>query len=364
MEKNDFQPDAGSLGSLTGAVPRSFVALCREFWERFPVWFFYLAGWASMIMILARVDPSIFRRVGFPREYYAWSILSFLFWPLVYYGLRIHKSADLGRPRFKYYPLAFGLMVIPYLLIPLLARPSYLHSDTIRNIFEISQFTWLAVMMIHSITLKGRHNFVTFFVVAFIYGMILENGGIWMGYFAEPNYNFYLGLLPAPLATMMGWSIGIYCMAAFTGFFTSLLPGLKRSVLAQALLMTLLALSLDLSFDSYASLKVAENSSLFWHWNPRLPAFFLGVPINNYVAWFSAFFPFSYAYFKLAKRKDLTPAMMNWKLFLWILPILFAAMVLNMVIMAVVEGGFSGPTFQIFRDFILKVWPALAGGGG
>ena len=47
----------------------------------------------------------------------------------------------------------------------------------------------------------------TFFGVTFVYGLMLENGGIVMRFFYEPSFRLYLGPLPAPLCTMLGWCV-------------------------------------------------------------------------------------------------------------------------------------------------------------
>ena len=50
-----------------------------------------------------------------------------------------------------------------------------------------------------------------FFGVALVYGFILENSGIVLGFFEEKGFHVYLGPLPAPLATTIGWCFILFC---------------------------------------------------------------------------------------------------------------------------------------------------------
>jgi len=344
-------------GITNTGQPYKLINMLKEFWFRFPVWFFYLIGLAVMNMLLTNVEPYIFEKVGLNRYWFVLPALLTFGWPWVYYMFRIHRSRVIGTNKAKHYAITTALLAAPYLFILLFNRPYYLKAETIRLFFEYSQFGWWVLVILHALHRRSWSTFVTFFVVAQIYGIVLENGGIIMGYFFEPHYRHYLWELPAPLCTVVGWAICFYCMASFTEYFRDLWPRLRGSLFLQALLATILAVTWDLFFDPFASLKIADGTSLFWHWNPKLPPVFLAEPLLNWVAWFSAFLPFSYAYFYFSSREDLTPGRMNWQILIYIPVVCVAAAILNFGIMAILEGGFDGPTFQILGDFWAKIKP-------
>ena len=123
--------------------------------------------------------------------------------------------------------------------------------------------------------------------VGLLYGAVLENGGIVLGFFHETNLtDTVLKPFVAPVATMIGWSV-VLAMATFvTWGLRKRLPWLRRSAGLSALAVGFFATLLDLQIDPIATAVGC------WVWHHSLPAFFHGVPLVNFVAWMCALVPF------------------------------------------------------------------------
>jgi uncharacterized membrane protein len=174
-------------------------------------------------------------------------------------------------------------------VIPFISRSSVpLSLETNRVIFEASAIIEFIIFALHGrIWLKGW-DWIWIFVVTLIFGAILENGGILMGFFTEKGYLLYVFGLSAPVATVLGWVNVLYC-----GFFVveRVLP--KMRPVLKGLVCAGIAMSMDIPFDP-----VATRLS-WWVWNDTLTANIWGVPIVNYVAWFWALFPYSWCYYRV-----------------------------------------------------------------
>jgi uncharacterized membrane protein len=149
----------------------------------------------------------------------------------------------------------------------------------------------------------------------------------------------------------------MYVCSAIAEEFAALLPGVRWTPLRLALLTTTAALAFDLQLDPMASL-----SGIWWRWNDVLPPRWFGVPVINYVAWFSAVLPFSFWMFRVQAREEWSPMMKNKQLFLRLHVILLVAGVLNFGVMAAYElaaghGFLQGPTYQVLDAFFDKVLP-------
>lgn len=330
--------------------------LLQEIWTYLPIWFVYLQTVTILNFIMANVPPAQILATGYSRHLFAATAIPPLIWFYAYYRKRLNLSQrDIDKQRVHRWLVAVGFGIplaiwLLYTIFPFLRAE--LHADWIRRLFEFMQLIWVAVFMLHILYHGGVNRFVTFFLVAWFYGLLLENSGIILGYFYEPDYLFYLGRLPAPFATMMGWCLVFYCCIWITNYFRSHSPRLRQSVFASALFTTLIALSLDAQIDPLASL-----SHYFWQWNELLPDWWLNVPFCNYAAWFGAFMAFSLIYFGLFDRDDLNVWQKNTKLFIYTPMICILAGVLWAVLMVIYEGGFDGPTFQIMNHFIDKIVP-------
>lgn len=329
----------------------STAGLRDEYLRFMPVWFVYLSAVELLHAALANFPEDGFAALGLSRMDFVPTIAFPMVWFVGFFVLRIQRSARL-ESRWKAYAALAGLAVGVPLLITFFHRPHPLSHDTLTALFEGAQLFWVVVFVTHVALTRGWHGFVMFFGVTFIYGLVLENTGIIMGFFFEPSFRLYLGPLPAPLCTMLGWSLVFYITVATIEQLSEWVPWLKGKPWRQALVTTALALSLDAQLDPLASM-----SGVFWRWNETLPPLLLGVPIVNYAAWFGAFLPFSYFVFSLNGRTDLTPGARNWELFLRVAWAALLGGALCFGVMAIVEGGFDGPTFQILGDFAHRLLP-------
>ena len=93
-------------------------------------------------------------------------------------------------------------------------------------------------------------------------------------------------MLPAPLATALGWVNVMYC-----AFFSieKLLP--QMGSIQKGLVCAFIGLSLDLPFDPVAT------RLGWWVWDPSLQSKLWDVPVINFIAWFWALFPYGAAYY-------------------------------------------------------------------
>jgi len=339
-------PDARAKPEIVSSA-----GLKDEFLRFMPVWFVYLSAVGLLHAALANFPEDGFAALGLTRMDFVPTIAFPMVWFVGFFILRIRNSARLEN-RWKAYAALAGLAVGFPLLITFFHRPHPLSHDALTALFEGAQLFWVVVFVTHVILTRGWHGFVMFFGVTFIYGLVLENAGIIMGFFFEPSFRLYLGPLPAPFCTMLGWSLVFYITVATVEQLAEWVPWLKVSAWRRALTTTALALSLDAQLDPLASM-----SGVFWRWNEALPPLLLGVPVINYAAWFGAFLPFSYFVFALQERKDLTPGRRNWELFLRVAWSALLGGVLCFGVMAIVEGGFDGPSFEILLDFTRRLMP-------
>ena len=271
-------------------------------------------------------------------------------WFVAYFALRIRR-ASLRAPWKAWLGLVFLAVLLP-LAIVVGHIPHPLTHNQLTWLFEGSQMFWVLLFAIQILWARGSWALLMFFGVTFLYGLILENTGIMMHFFFEPSFRLYLGPLPAPLCTMLGWSLVFYIMFAVTERFALWWPWLSERSWAKAVMATAMALCLDAQLDPLASM-----SGVFWRWNEALPPGFLGVPVINWAAWFGAFLPFSFFLFRLLQRRDLSPAQQNWELFLRVPLASFLGGLLCFGVMALWEGGFDGPSFQILELFLRRMMP-------
>ena len=280
-----------------------------------------------------------------PRSDLFWTCLFPLAVPAILYAFRWRRGDHFERI------LCLGVLFSSLTALALIffaMRPNPIADSQLRLLYEYSSLANTALLGLH-VWRRSSRLVVLFFAPVAAYGALLENGGIALGYFTELGYRLYLGPLPAPLATMTGWISVFYLVMSITWEFRRCVPQLERSALGSALVVTLCALCLDLQLDPLAT------AVGFWRWNDLLTNRILGVPVVNFIAWASAVLPFSFALFLLQTRHSIEPETLgdsenaHW---LWrrIPLILAAAAVLFFGTMAVVEGGFSGPTFVILAD--------------
>lgn len=153
-------------------------------------------------------------------------------------------------------------------------------------LYEISNLVIFIIFVAHCMKFRGKYDLARYFLIGALYGMILENSGVILGYYSEPGYMLYLPFSLVPLATMLGWTVVFY-FSDHLSREISKLARLTQSVFTKAIMTTLIALSLDIQLDPVAT------AMGWWVWNPVLKDTFLGVPIINFVAWFYAVLPFA-----------------------------------------------------------------------
>jgi uncharacterized membrane protein len=265
----------------------------------------------------------------------------------VYYAVRAVRRPD-GDGRkllLTTLGLAFGLPILNLAY----HRPSPLSEETVRWIYELSNFAWVALLLVHAV----RHNktvALLCFGVGLFYGACLENGGILLGFFSETHLRTSVPPLVAPVATMVGWSLVLYMAMFVVRGLRSWLPWLRRSPLLSALAVAAAAVLLDLQIDPIAT------AIRCWVWDPSLPPFFHGVPLVNFVAWVCALFPFAYCMFRYQQwagihdRDAWTPRQFGIA-FASVPAVLALAALIFLAAMAVLEGP-RGPSYEIlFRTF-------------
>ena len=329
----------------------SVAGLKREFTRYLPTWFIYFSAVGLLHAYLANFPEEGFESLGLSRMSFAPTILFPLVWFVGFFVLRIRNSSRLVHRYKAYLSLAFLAVIVPMVIV-LLHVPHPLSHDQLTDLFEVGQLLWVGLFMVNVMITRGRHAFVLFFGVTFIYGLVLENAGIVMGFFYEPGFTLYLGPLPAPLCTMLGWCLVFYVTVAVVEQLAQWVPRLGATAWHKAFLTTILALSLDAQLDPLASM-----SGVFWRWNELLPPAFLGVPVINFAAWFGAFLPFSYFLYAVQERKDLSAPRRNYELFLRVAWASVLGGCLCFGVMAVIEGGFDGPTFRILGEFADRLAP-------
>ncbi|MDP8257201.1 MAG: carotenoid biosynthesis protein [Candidatus Alcyoniella australis] len=361
MSTNAEQPKSIAVND-GGLFPYSRGEMLRETLRSLPIWFFYLETLGVMSFMTKNVPRERFLSTGHTVWEFAATAVFPLSIVLAYFharimadpritlkdkALRVIYAALIG-------PLVLWLLIIPY-------HP--LEDAAVKSLFEYMQLFWIAVFMVHALVTRGTASFVTFYVVGFSYGLLLENTDILLGFFDEPMYNFYLGFkhtpyhFPAPFCTMMGWCLVFYCCTWAAEKLREHWTWFARTPLRSAFLTTFIALLLDSQLDPLASL-----SGIFWAWHPSLGSLpkFVGVPIVNYVAWFSAFLPFSYAYFLMTdRRQQMSWAKRNWLLFLAVPFISVVAGTLNITIMALIHLLWdpSWSSFKLLENFLIKIHP-------
>ncbi len=273
---------------------------------------------------------------------------------LVAFAVRWRRATRVERQAFA---LALGGSVGLITLSYLSPYRTPLEPAQLRLIYEISAITNTLVLMLHAARF-GREHVLFFLGPTALYGLLLENGGIALGYFSELDYRLYLGPLPAPVATMSGWVTVFYVVVHVTWSLRAELLLLRRSAVASALVAALLGLLLDLQIDPLAT------TVGFWRWSPELEAGFLGVPYLNFVAWLAAVSAYGWVVFARQGRYGLSPAelvMAPHRTWLWgrVAVAMLVAAVLFFGTMAVVEGGLEGATFGILKATLVR-WGVAA----
>jgi hypothetical protein len=174
----------------------------------------------------------------------------------------------------------------------------YAGRNTIVLINEIVSLAWAGLIALHVFVHGKRGGLARFYGLALLYGVLLESGGMIMGFFFEYDFHLRLPLFEAPLAPMLSWAGVFYsCAWVWNRALDAFLSARRRHWLWGAAAMGVLGLLFDAAIDPLAT------SLTIWTWNSRLRAGpgFLGVPLLNYVSWFIAVWTFGAFYLGLTR---------------------------------------------------------------
>ena len=296
-------------------------------WRNIPIFIIYLTGLSILDTALHEVVP--------PLKFVPWLCLVPLFTSLILLAFAVRNLRN--GFRLRRYLLWSSAMACVYAITLFPRTGTPLSTDTHRLIYEASAIVEFIIIALHARTWLKGWGWVWVFGVTLCFGMILENGGIVMGFFREDGYLLYLPGLGAPVATMIGWVNILYC-----GFFSveKLLP--KMRPLLRGFVCSCIALSVDIPFDP-----VATRLS-WWVWNDALTMSIWGVPVINFVAWFWALFPYAWCYYWMRLNEGMTEGR-KIALFSAIIPVILVAE-LGGVIVSLSALGDHG-ALEIVRQF-------------
>jgi uncharacterized membrane protein len=317
--------------------------LRREVWRYLPAWMYFAYGALLLNAELTNLSPS--------RADLAWTIVFPLGVFLAFTGVRSMWAPDVKR-RLTMLGITVSLALGLPLLNLLVHRPSPMELPTLRLWYELSNFAWAGLFMVHAYK-RNKTLLPLFFGAAFVYGALLENGGIALGFFHETNLP--LTMIPplvAPFATMVGWSLVLYLATFITWCFRAWLPWLKHTAVGSAVLLAVIATLLDLQIDPLAT------ATGCWVWDSSLPGWFEGVPLVNFVAWMCAVFPFAWVMFRYQQVHDIADAGRWSPRHLWrmtaLAPVtLLLAGVCFVGATLVVEGS-QGPSWTLLSTFLAR----------
>jgi uncharacterized membrane protein len=320
----------------------------RAMGEDLPAWLFF---WNACLLL----NTSLTNLVP-PRPDFAPTIVFPMAVFVVFTTVRALKSTVVRFPK-----LALVVPVTMALGLPLVTltwhTPSPLELDTLRTVYELSNFLW-AALLIRFFWKRQRSLLVYFFGVALVYGAVLENGGIVLGFFDEQNLSrTMVKPFVAPVATMIGWCVVLGMATYLVWRLREWVPALKRSALGSGVLVGVFATMLDLQIDPIATLTGC------WVWDASLPPWFHGVPQVNFVAWLCALVPFAWVMFRVQDREgveDLGP----WSRRQLLVALAFVpyalviALIAFMTSTALLEGT-TGPSWSLLAAFTQRVVSAL-----
>jgi hypothetical protein len=320
----------GARRATGGLAWRTFA----EIRDDFPAWFVLCVSAGHVLSAIALLQPA--------RPVTAVTFAFPLCWFAAYYGAG-RDDGFVPRDWTAVGALVLGAVALTLLLwLPLRMFWGASNLAGLRLGYEVLAVGWAGLLALHCRSDRGWPGVALFFGVGAIYGFVLENSGITLGFFSEAGYRFYVPLSRTPISSVAGWCTIFYPSVVIAERLVARFPGLARRFIWPALLVTAIALSSDLHFDHLAT------ALGMWRWNDRLPTFFLGVPLVNFTSWTSAVFAFAAAYFSLqplawsAARKTAAA--------LLAVPIMLGvAGILNMLLLILLEG-FSGPSWAILRD--------------
>lgn len=327
----------------------------KEIWASLPVWFiFYITVYTvfGYISLLKVPRPDYGVTFVFPYALF-----------LLYYYARFSADEDLDRRTIiRKYLVVAGITSALLAAAAAASRPLRFGPDWASHFnasvwgYEFSNILWTLLLAVHCYLFQGWKKFLLFFGVAFVYGIILESSGVTMGFFSEDHYHLYFPGLSAPVATMFGWSTVFYpCVFLLDGLRKGIAPIGRRSFIWQGLLVALIAVSFDALIDPFAT------DFGLWVWNGAYHRgnsfYWFGVPLVNFVSWFTAVFTFGVVYYYFELNKTLWGGLKKTAAMLCSLPlVLIVAGILEFGSLGMIEG-FNGPSWRILAEYIKEGMP-------
>ncbi len=324
--------------------------IINEVWENLPVWFiFYITAYTvfGYIALLKHPRPDYAVTFLFPYGLF-----------LLYYYARLKADDNIdARSKVRNNLIIAGITSVILAVAIIAARPVRLGPDWPSHFnwavcyYEGANILWTLLIAVHCFAFQGWKKFLLFFGVAFLYGMILESSGVTMGFFSEDYYHLYLPGFSAPVATMFGWSTVFYpCVFLLEGLRRGIALIGRRSFIWQGLFVALVAVLFDAIIDPFAT------DFGLWTWNRAYnrqnSLYWFGVPLVNFVSWFTAVSTFGVAYYYFELRKSGWDQIKKTVAMLCSLPvILLAAGIIEFSSLGLIEG-FNGPSWSILKQYI------------
>ena len=322
----------------------------KEWWDEFPVWFFYY----NVVMIT-------FSNIAYtPAPRYDF-LVTFIF-PyslfLLYYWARIKSDAGIAPEKrksifVKFFAATFSLIILAAVIARKieLAPDWAAHLDKFKWSYEITNIAITCVIGLHCFKKRGWKGFLVFFVAAALYGLVLESTGITMGYFFEDNYHLYFPYISAPLVTIFGWSTVFYPSIVFLDRFKEVIPRLRNGgIFVLSVSVAIIAVMFDLQIDPFAT------EMGLWKWSdlytPENSLYWFGVPMINFVSWFSAVFTFGVFYHFVIIKRSQWNGLKQAGLLMVLIPVMMVFMSLVEFPLLAITEGIKGPSFKIYEKYI------------
>jgi uncharacterized membrane protein len=311
----------------------------HELWANLPAWLAFIYAVSLLNAALTNLRP--------PRADFAPTVL----FPLaVFAAYYVARAAGLPewRARWRLLRAPAALAVGLPLLVLLVHRPSPLHEQSLRWVYEVTAFAWAGLLFAHAASARRNHAWL-FFGPTLVYGVLLENGGIAMGFFSESKLRCHVPGLHAPLSTMLGWCTVMYMCTFVTWELRRRLPWLRRSAALSGLVLAATGVLLDLQIDPLATALGC------WTWHPSLPPAFLGVPLLNFVAWACALWPYGYVLFRVQERHGIDDggrfARRDLVTLLLAAPVTLLVAAALFILATLLLEGPQGPAWQVLHRF-------------